>query len=69
MATINSFELGKGVVFNNTKMTAIDSMDGLCCYGDLKGNLYVTQLDVNENCLDSQEVDNAKVIFIYYIRF
>lgn len=58
----NPFALEKGTSLKNVKLTCLDSVGNLCCYGDTRGKLYVTQLDVSHNVLSAHEVHSKQVL-------
>ena len=54
----------KGALIRNVRITSFDSTDGLCCYGDLDGFIYLSQLDTSEEILVTQEIHNKRVSLI-----
>jgi len=58
------FAAEKGAPIRNVKVTSFDSIDGLCCYGDSDGSIYLSQLETSEEILVIQEIHNKRVSLI-----
>lgn len=58
---MKAFELYRGPDVTRTRIETMDSLDGLFCYGDSKGVVYVNQLELVDDKLLLQEDTDRKV--------
>ena len=58
---LTAFEFRKGTEIANAKVETIDALDGLFCYTDAKGTVYVNQLEISDEEFYAQDVNKNKV--------